>query len=157
MVTTVVVPNPSGHIVGLLAIQKGVVQLVTVDPAGITQPAICNRNEQTMSATVPKKVTCIGVLKLEDMLDNSIKSKPQFIAQGGWAYMWNPTLAELNGLGDMNLRENDQWVFKVESSSALNGRFSLICSRMVDITRGWSVQINTADPLGSAGSHRAEY
>jgi hypothetical protein len=102
----------------LLQMQKGVVQLVTVDNSGTTQKSVYDRNENRLSSTIPQKVTCIGVLKLSDLLDSGIKSSPSWVAGAGWAYMWNPNFYE-NGyiLGDVNHWANSEWVYKIESSS----------------------------------------
>jgi hypothetical protein len=103
----------------LLQVQKAVVQLITIDNVGTIQKSVYDRNENRLSSTIPQKVTCIGVLKLSDLLDNGIKSSPSWVAGGGWAYMWNPAFYE-NGLilGDVLHWENDAWIYKIESSSA---------------------------------------
>lgn len=89
--------------------QSAVVQLIRNDSPSVS---IFDRNENTMSATKEKKVTCIGIATLDELLSQGILNNPTFIAQGGWGYLWNKPFME-----GAELIENDAWVYKVESGT----------------------------------------
>ncbi len=109
--------QPGGYDSSLLEDQMVVVQPVTLDTGTLSQ--VYDRNENTLSATKEKKVTCVGVATLDELLGSGILNNPAFQSQGGWAYLFNkPFDADPNTPGQQ-WPGNFAWTYKVESSSAL--------------------------------------
>ncbi len=85
----------------------------------IPTASVYDRNENLLSATREKKVTCVGVATLDELLSAGILNNPAFQEQGGWGWLWNKPF-DVDGDNDVETEEqNMAFVYKVESSSEL--------------------------------------
>lgn len=81
-----------------------------------------DRNELDYSQGVEQKVTCVGVVSIENLLAQVNAGRPELITQGGWSFLLNRTIVDQDLV-------NDAWIYKLETHTKIKGNVKPNCHK----------------------------
>jgi hypothetical protein len=142
------------------------IQLVADDPGNPERNVIYDRDENPFSGTLPKPITCVGAVDVDDMISTAVK---QFLGAGGWSNVavtagqavvikleFNEEAAVINGTDVTGWINNAVWLRKGIRESMARTATPGIASPMLPVYEIPDTQeVNSPFPLIDAAKAAA--